>query len=353
VLYAIPRIKSPSHFMRYFAALQPRLRITIHALTHPPGGTLSLYWLGRLAGVPYGADIRSEAVRRRYLFALAGFGLLNALAVYGLAQALFGERRVGLLAALLWVVAPTTLIHGTFAQDTVYLVFYTLALWLGWRVAATGERPPIGAALLLGALFAALTMLNFSWCLMTAIFALFCLQVGLRRKWSRRELALRALLPLSVMTLLAGAILLHYRLDYWAIYRVASGYVRQWYRFEGPHQWLQALVGGQMDLWLMMGSVTLAAFLAAERQAARDGGTSLARRYLLTTLGVLLLPLLFGPHALKMETARCWNWMLPVPIAFAARGLLRHPAARLLAPGAVAVSGLTLLAMRLFMDFSP
>ncbi len=34
VLYAIPRIKSPSHFMRNFAAIQPRLRVTIHGLTH-------------------------------------------------------------------------------------------------------------------------------------------------------------------------------------------------------------------------------------------------------------------------------------------------------------------------------
>jgi hypothetical protein len=353
VLYAIPRIKSPSHFMRHFAAIQPRLRITIHALTHPPGGALSLYWLGRLAGVPRGADIRSEAVRLRYLFALAGFGLLNALAVYALAHGLFGERKVALLAALLWVVAPTTLIHGTFAQDTVYVVFYTLALWLGWRVAATGERPPVGAALLLGTLFAALTMLNFSWCLMTAIFALFCLQVGVRRAWSCRELALRALLPLTVMTLLAGAILLRYRLDYWEIYRVASDYVKHWYRFVGPYQWLMALFGGQFDLWLMMGGVTLSAFLFAERQAARDGDAPWARRYLLTTLGILLLPLLFGPHPLKMETARCWNWMLPIPMAFAARGLLRHPAAGLLAPGAVAVSGLTFLALRLFMNFSP
>ena len=42
-----------------------------------------------------------------------------------------------------------------------------------------------------------------------------------------------------------------------------------------------------------------------------------------------------------------------VGFVFAARGLLQHPAAGLMAPGAIAVSGLTFLAMRLFLDFAP
>ena len=68
---------------------------------------------------------------------------------------------------------------------------------------------------------------------------------------------------------------------------------------------------------------------------------------------VLALPLLFGPNPLKMETARCWNWFLPLPFAFAARGLLRHRSARLFVPATVVVSGLTALGMRLFLDFAP
>ncbi|MDD5707327.1 MAG: hypothetical protein PHR35_15495 [Kiritimatiellae bacterium] len=254
---------------------------------------------------------------------------------------------------MLWVTAPTTLTYATFEQDTVYVVFFTLALWLSWLAASGAERPPVAVPLALGVVLATLVMLNFSWCVMTTIFAVFCLMTGSRRHWSRIDFGLRTVLPLAVMTLLAGALCWHYRLDYLAIYRVASDYVRQWYRFDGPHQWLQAFIGGQMDLWLMMGSVALSAFLAGERRLQRAGTFALPRLYLLAILGVFMLPLLFGPHPLKMETARCWNWMLPVPIAFAAFELSRHHAARLLLPGAVAVAGLTHLTMRLFLNFSP
>ncbi|MDD5707328.1 MAG: hypothetical protein PHR35_15500 [Kiritimatiellae bacterium] len=87
VLYAMPRIKSASRFLHDFVEIQPSLRNTIHGLSHPPGGALSLYFIGRLAGVPPMADIRSEPVRLRYLLGLAAFGLLNVFAVYGLARA--------------------------------------------------------------------------------------------------------------------------------------------------------------------------------------------------------------------------------------------------------------------------
>lgn len=352
VLYATPHIRSTGHYLRHFREIQPRLRTTIHGLSHPPGGSLSLYWIGKAMGVPLGADIRSEAIRLRYLIGLLAFGLLNVGVVALLGRLVFGGWRVGVLAGVLWVVAPTTVLYSTFAQNTLYTVCFTLALALVWYV-ATAPKRCVGTALLLGALFGGLTLLSYSWCVLTTIFAVFCGVVGVRRRWTWRDVAIRALLPLTVMTLLSGAVLLRYRLDYWAVYSVSSDYVRQWYRFRGLHQWLQALVGGQIDLWLMMGSAALVAFLVSERDARRTGDSPLARAFLWTTLGVLALPLLFGPNPLKMETARCWNWFLPLPFAFAARGLLRHRSARLFVPATVVVSGLTALGMRLFLDFTP
>ena len=72
---------------------------------------------------------------------------------------------------------------------------------------------------------------------------------------------------------------------------------------------------------------------------------------LLTVLGVYLIPIVFGPNCLKMETARCWGWITSVPLAFAANTLLQRPQARICALGAFGVALFTSCVMRLWMDF--
>ncbi|NLG34170.1 MAG: hypothetical protein GX548_02320, partial [Lentisphaerae bacterium] len=127
-------------------------------------------------------------------------------------------------------------------------------------------------------------------------------------------------------------------------------FVNEWYPFTGAYQWIMAFLGGQIDLWLLLGSVTasaLAVLLARFRwKCLRDPRVT----YLAIILGVFALPLLFGPNCLKMEAARCWIWVATLPLLFAARLLHRMP--RLFVYGAPAVSVLTYAAMRLFLDFA-
>lgn len=347
MLYAVPHVQNSRDYFRRFLDIQPRLRQTIHALSHPPAASLSLYWIGKAMGVQ-GRDIRLPDVRLRYTVGLTAFGALNILVLFLLGRSLFGAR-TGFHAAVLWTTAPAVAAYATFAQDSLYAVFFNLALWLGWQTVTAGKRP-VPWGVLLGMVFFAMTLLSYSWTLMTTLFALFALATGLRQRWPLREYVLRLILPLAVMTLLAGGFLLFHRLDYWAMYQYSSRFVNEWYPFTGAYQWIMAFLGGQIDLWLLLGSVTasaLAVLLARFRwKRLRDPRVT----YLAIILGVFALPLLFGPNCLKMEAARCWLWVATLPLLFAARLLHRMP--RLFVYGAPAVSVLTYAAMRLFLDFA-
>jgi hypothetical protein len=351
MLYTVPVIKSTGHYLRNFLDLQPQLRKTIHGLSHPPGASLSMYYIGCATGVR-GEDIRLESTRLRYAVGLTLFGALNVLVVFALARSLFRDDRVAWLAALLWLSAPSVTTYGTFAQDTLYAVFFNLSLLLTYAV-ATRERRPWPEMLLLGCVFFCVVLLNYSWCLLTTIFAVFTVYGWRRARRPFLDLVVRGVVPLGLMTVLAGGLLLYYRLNYLAMYKVSSDYVALWYRFEGVYQHLTAWVGGQFDLWLLMGSVTCSAFLVAlSRLRPRDLGEP-AAAFLLLILVIFALPVLFGPTCLRMETARCWNWVAAVPFAFAARELAGRPASRLFAAGAVAVSIATSVALRLFLNFAP
>ena len=348
MLHAVPQVRGSTDYFTRFLEIQPRLRQTIHALSHPPAASLSLYWIGKAMGVK-GCDIRLPEVRLRYTLGLTAFGALNALVLFLLGRSLF-DTRTGLLTAVLWITAPSVIAYATFAQDSLYAVFFNLALWLGWLTVTTERRAPLcGAAL--GVVFFAMTLLSYSWCLVTTLFALFALLVGRQRRWPLREHAVRLVLPLAIMTLLAAAFLVHHRLDYFAIYRYSSRFVNEWYPFTGPYQWIMALLGGQIDLWLLLGSVTASALAVS---AARFRPARLAdprTLYLALLLGVFALPLLFGPNCLKMETARCWIWIASLPLAIAARHLLLMPS-RLFLYGTPVVSVATAITLRLFLDFA-
>ena len=349
MLYTVPFVKDSDDYLRRFREIQPQLRSTIHGLSHPPGASLSLYWIGNALGAR-GLDIRQPETRLRYTLGLTLFGALNVVIIFLLARGLF-DARTGFLAALLWATAPSVSIYATFAQDAVYAVFFNLALLLAWHT-VTAVRRPAGFALGLGATFFVLALLNYSWCILATIFAIFALWTGRRARWTPGVYALRVGLPLATMALLGGVFLAHYRLDYWAIYRFSRQYVDLWYPFTGPYQWLMALIGGQLDLLLLLGSVTCAAFVAATVNFRKLDFREPRVIYLAVLLGVFALPLLFGPNCLKMETARCWNWIATLPLAFAAAQLLRMPD-RLFAVGAPVVSVLTCAGLRLFLNFAP
>lgn len=348
MLYAMPQVSSSRDYFSRFLDIQPQLKHTIHGLSHPPGASLSLYWIGKGMGVK-GESIYSLTDRLRYSIGLTAFGALNVFLLFALGCRLF-DARTGFLAATLWATAPAVAAYATFAQDSTYAVFFNLALLLGWQTATAPKRAGLWG-IALGVDFFALILLNYSWCLATAIFAGFALVIGVRNRWRLCEYAARIAVPLGVMAALAAAFLAYHRLDYWAMYRYASQYVQSWYPFTGPYQWIMALLGGQIDLWLMLGSVTCSAFAAALLRFRKPDFREPRTIYLLIVLGVFALPLLFGPNCLKMEAARCWIWVASLPMAFAADRLLRMPH-RFFAIGAPAVSALTYAAMRLFLDFA-
>ena len=118
LIYAMPQVRSADDFMRRFVEIQPRLRHTIHALTHPPGATLSLYGIGRLAGAGEG-NIRYNDTKARYALGLTAVNALNTAVVCLLGGLLFQSARIGLLAAALWFASPAATFYGTFAQDGV------------------------------------------------------------------------------------------------------------------------------------------------------------------------------------------------------------------------------------------
>lgn len=347
MLYALPLIQNSRDYFCRFQELQPQLRRTIHGLSHPPAASLALHWIGQAAGVR-SRDIRDPGNRLRYTVGLVAFGALNVFVVFALGRALF-DARAGFLAAALWATAPAVAAYAPFAQDATYAVFFNLALWLGWQTVRADRRPFVWAVLL-GLDFFALILLNYSWVLATSLFALFALAAGRCHRWALRDYGGRLVFPLAVMTVLAAAFLAVHRLDYWAIYHYASQYVKQWYPFTGPYQWTMALIGGQLDLWLLLGSVACSAFVAALAGLRRADIAAPRTIYLFIVFGIFALPLLFGPNCLKMEAARCWFWTASLPLAFAADRLLRAP--RFFAWGAPAVSGLTYAGLRLFLDFA-
>ena len=349
MLYAMPRIQSTRDYLERFEHIQPSLKMTVHGLSHPPAASLSLFWISKAMGVK-GKDIRIPSVRLRYALGLTAVGALNIFVLFLLGRSLFNTP-TGFLAATLWATAPSVSAYITFAQDSVYALFFNLAFFLIWHVVhAEKQSRSLLWGTLLGANFFMMIMMNYSWCLMTTLFVLFLLTSRFHRKWKFKEVAIRACWPLSLMTLLTALLLLTYHLDYWAIYRYSNDYVSTFYqRLNTPYRWTMALLGGQIDLFLMLGSVTCSAFLVTLARFRRNSFSDPKIVYLALALFIFALPLLFGPKGLKLETSRCWIWMASLPIAFASHRLLQMP--RLFVYGTPIVSVLTYAILRLYMEF--
>ena len=351
VLYAVPFVKTKGNFLRNFAEIQPRLRITIHALSHPPGGALSMYYLGKVVGAG-GMNIRLDSTRIRYALGLMFFAAFNVFILFFMGKSIFGSNRHGFVAAMLWMVAPSILAYTTFAQDSLYSVFFNLALLFSWKV-CTDKKSSYISMISLGIVFFCLVFLNYSWCLVALIFALFLLYSAWSNKWQFRKLFLRGVLPLGVMTILSGWVLLSYKLDYLQAYKVSSEYVCQWYQFENIYQHIIAWIGGQVDLWLMMGTITCSAFFASIYLRIKKREFSPEFAFLLIILSVYVLPILFGPTCVRLETARCWMWVLSVPVSFSAHFLLQQKRPYIFVTSAVLFSLGTYTIMRLFLNFAP
>ena len=348
LLYTMPHVKSTDHFLRNFEQIQPNLRHTIHGASHPPGAALSLYWIGKMTGATK-EKIRENSEKVRYALGLTAVVALNVATVFLLVWGLFRSSRVGLVAAGLWLVSPAATAYATFSQDTFYALLFHLAL-AGLWFTTTGNRR-ITIAVGLGLVFFVLAMMTYSWCIVTAIFSGFALFTGIRNRWSRTDIWVRGILPLAVMTIFGGAVLLIYRLDYLAIYRFSHDYHSQWYRFTGAYQWLVALIGGQLEMLLMMGPVASSLCVGLLARLRFRAARSSPAHFLIVVLAVYAIPVVFGPNPLKMETSRCWIWILSMPLAFAAREIVRTSRSVAWFVGAVTTSVASSYVMRIFINF--
>jgi len=346
-LYNMPHVKSTNHFLRNFKQIQPQLRHTIHGASHPPGAVLSLYWIGKMAGAAP-EKIRENREKIRYALGLTVTVSLNVVAVFLLTWGLFKSTRVALITAGLWLASPAATAYATFSQDVFYALFFHLALAGIW-VTATGNRRII-TAVGLGLVFFTLTMMTYSWCIVTTIFSVFAVFTGIRNRWSRTDILVRGILPLAVMTLFGGAVLLVYRLDYLAIYRFSQDYHNQWYQFTGAAQWLTALLGGQLEMLLMMGTVAASLCVGQLVRFRFRAAHAAPAHLLIVILVVYFIPIIFGPNPLKMETSRCWIWMLSMPLAFAAREMLRTRHSAAWFAGAITTSVASSYIMRMFIN---
>jgi hypothetical protein len=247
--------------------------------------------------------------------------MFNIVLVFAFAAALFG-RRAGILASALWAVAPSVASYASFAPDMNYALMFHLALLLAWKVSA---EPSLRRALAcwgvaLGAALAVLALMSYSWCIAAA----FALWDGLARGRHPRDVAMRVGVPIAAFFLVAGFLVLRYRIAYLDNYLYSSRFVSGWYRHMRFVDKLVALVGGQVEWLFMAGPAACSCFFLSIREERGDPDAAPRLRFAAALFATYAIPILLGPACLKHEVARCWIWILPIPLAFAARFLVRR-----------------------------
>ncbi|MFC1657219.1 hypothetical protein ACFL2P_01420 [Candidatus Moduliflexota bacterium] len=233
---------------------------------------------------------------------------------------LFGRRtlspRGALSAAVIFGVMPASIAYGTYSQDTLYALFFGLYLLLSWELGRRKHAPVI--AVTAGAVLYLLSMITFSWSIAAGAAFLFVLSSRLSRGISLPGSALHLALPPLVLLFLHGITWAVFRFSYYSSYRESYAFHSRYYPFADGGEWLVALVGGQLELlWAMGPFVASAALVALGRRflSERREPFSLLLWSVLLCYGTAVI---FGPNPLKLETARCWFWVLPLPVMAAA-----------------------------------
>lgn len=347
MLYSVPFVSTKGHFLRNFKEIQPRLKFTIHALSHPPGGVLSMYYIGKMVGAG-DMNIRLDSTRIRYTLGMTFFATLNIFILFGMGKTIFGSNKHGFTAAILWNTAPAMMAYSNHAQDGLYAVFFNLALLLIWRIGIAEKRRHT-EMVSLGLVFMLVIFMNYSWTLLTTIFAAFMIYRAISAKWKFSELIIRSGIPLTVMTVISGYILFRYKLNYIEFYKVSSGFVKNWYQYNTVYQHIISWIGGQVEIWLFMGAISCSAFFASLHARRKQKKQSPELIFLIIILVVFAMPVLLGPTCLRLETARCWLWVTSVPTCFAAQHLLAQSRPRLFVTAAVLFSVIGYSFIRLFL----
>jgi hypothetical protein len=290
------------------------------------------------------------AFRLWLVVALALLASLNGVLVFLLARRVFGSAETAWGTVLLWAAAPATATYGTFAMEPFFALFFHAALLLAWLVGTSVLRGWrwTGPALL-GLCVGALALLTYIWCIVAAIAGAFAFAAAGMRRWPWTEPFRRLGLAAIVCLTALAAFLLHFHLDYAAVYARSSAFVSHCYRGGNAGQWVMGLVGGQLAQLLMMGPIAATAFCSSLRRLAWREWLDDRSLLLVLTLGLYLVPVL-AVNALKVEAPRQWGWVTTLPLAWAAHRLLSLPRGRLLLAVAVAVSGLVAILLRCTME---
>ena len=343
MLYCMPHVVSKSHYLKHFQEIQPAMTASIHGVSHPPLASLVLYW----AGKPFGATGNIPKDRIRYCLGTTVFAALGVLAMFFLGRTTSGSNGIGLMSAALWAVKPATLAYNTFAADPTYSVFNLVCLAFIWQ-AVTKPQKPWFSLVALGVTLYVLTLLNFNWILFAGIFGSF---LTIHSRITRRTLLdwfVRASIPAAIMFGLLIATCIEYHIDYLAIYRFSWEYTGRFYHMTGAYQWIMALLGSPLDLFLLCGSVTAYLFWRMFPIVAKRSTLEPLIVFILTILAVYLVTAI-SVNILKIESSRVWAWATALPLVFVARSLHRSDHPRFYFLMAVILAMLQYYAMQLYL----
>ncbi len=321
MLYCMPYVESKSYYLKHYQTIQPMLAVSIHGTSHPPGASLALYGAGKV----FGATCNISRDRFRYALGTTVLAAFAVLSMFFLGRTITGSNVIGLMGAALWAVKPATLAYNTFAADPTYSVVNILGLALTWQ-AVTAVRRPWFSLIALGAALYVQTLLNFNWILFAGIFGIFLTIHALIKSWSLKEWFIRASIPATIMF---GALIwtcISYHLDYIAIFQYALKYTQRFYHMTGAYQWIMAMIGGPLDLFVLSGSVFAYLFWRRFPEAAKRSLSEPLVVFVLTLLGVYLVTAI-SVNILKMESSRVWAWAVALPLVYVAQFLHQsdHP----------------------------
>ncbi|MFN2595512.1 MAG: ArnT family glycosyltransferase [Actinomycetota bacterium] len=287
----------PKEFAEDYSTLDqpPYTKLSIHALTHPPGAPL-LLWAS------------DEAVGENLLgvcLLMMLLGALSSVATYLIALELHGERAAR-LAGLLFCVAPAVVLYLATSMDAVFMTgiaFCFAALVRGLRSDKW--------AFVAGVLFALALMLTFS------ALAIVLVAFGLAAVWGREissaELARRGTFLLLGLAGGLGGFWLALGVDMpgvWAATTAAHATLASTYR---PYlYWVWA----NLVTFFIVAGIPQAALMAWEvriRWRSRTPG--------LETVTLVTLLLLTVSNVFKGEVDHIWLFMVPLVAVSAGAGL--------------------------------
>ena len=167
-------------------------------------------------------------------------------------------------------------------------------------------------------------------------------------KWAFKEWLVRWFVPAMIMGVLLIWTCFSYGLDYIGIFRYSLAYTQKFYPMTSIYQWVMAMIGGPLDLFLLSGSLVAFVFWREFLPQLKNVRRSPLVVFLLSVLAVYLVTTI-SVNILKMESSRVWAWVVALPLVFVAQVLYRSVHLRLYFTMAVVLSMLQYYVMQLLL----